>query len=285
MYECGDCGKAFPAGWKARDQHCNMTGHDLPEFECDTCDAYFGSEKARRQHMSAKGHFSNQYDSSSNGGSSNYGYYDDDQDWECALCDFCFGTEDGCNQHMVEDHLYCNDCDRSFMNYNNIKQHLNSKVHRGSTIKCPFCAATYATATGMVHHLERGCCPRAPELDRHEIYRLVHSRDPNATISKHSLQLDTTTYSATERAWNGRYYECYLCHRQFNQLSGLNQHLSSPIHQEALYHCPNFRCRVEFKTLAAIINHLESETCGAMRFEAVQQQIGNIVSGNRLLRF
>jgi hypothetical protein len=52
-----------------------------------------------------------------------------------------------------------------------------------------------------------------------------------------------------------------------------------------LYHCPNPRCRVEFKTLGAIINHLESETCGAMRFDAVQRRIGDIVSGKRLLRF
>ena len=52
-----------------------------------------------------------------------------------------------------------------------------------------------------------------------------------------------------------------------------------------LYHCPNNRCASEFKTLAAIINHLESETCGAMRFETVQRRIGDIVSGDRLLQF
>lgn len=110
-------------------------------------------------------------------------------------------------------------------------QHLNSRVHRGSTIKCPFCAATYTTAAGMTHHLERGSCPRAPDLNRDEIYRLVRSRDPNGVISKRYItwhESSSTTYLATERAWNGDGYECYFCHREFRSLAGLNQHLNSP---------------------------------------------------------
>jgi hypothetical protein len=112
MFECGDCGKVFPAGWRARDQHCEATGHSRPEYECDTCDAYFGSEYARRQHMTAKGHF---YDNSS---SDSYRA----SSWDCPQCDDCFDTEEECDEHMVEDHLYCCECDRFFMNYNNIKQ-------------------------------------------------------------------------------------------------------------------------------------------------------------------
>ncbi len=54
---------------------------------------------------------------------------------------------------------------------------------------------------------------------------------------------------------------------------------------QALYHCPNRNCRLDFKTLAAIINHLESEACGATRFETVQNKIHNIVSGNRMVAF
>lgn len=38
----------------------------------------------------------------------------------------------------------------------------------------------------------------------------------------------TSTYEATDMAWNGDAYECYLCHRDFNSLRGLNQHLASP---------------------------------------------------------
>src|SRR5690242_19099689 len=76
MYECGDCYKAFPAGWRARDQHCNMTGHCRPAFECDTCHADFGSEQDGGQHMSVMGHFCDHYDRS------RY----DDRCWVLALC-------------------------------------------------------------------------------------------------------------------------------------------------------------------------------------------------------
>jgi len=55
--------------------------------------------------------------------------------------------------------------------------------------------------------------------------------------------------------------------------------------RQALYHCPNRQCGKEFKALAAVINHLESETCGAMRFGTVQRRIGDFVSGDRLLKF
>ncbi|KAJ4292902.1 hypothetical protein N0V88_005562 [Collariella sp. IMI 366227] len=272
MFECGTCDKVFPAGWRARKQHCEATGHEIPDFECDSCDAYFSSEQARQRHMRAKGHF----DCYS---------VQESPDWECHCCDDWFWTEQECIDHMVVNHLYCSDCNRYFMNYNNIKQHLNSKIHRGSTISCPFCSTTYTTAAGMTHHLERGACPRAPNLNRDEIYRFVRSKDPNGLISKHAITWESTTYSATGHAWNGSCYECYFCRRGFGSLTALNQHLNSPAHQKALYHCPKPGCRTEFKTLGAIINHLESESCGAMRFETVQRRIGDIVSGNRLIRF
>ncbi|KAK3292808.1 uncharacterized protein B0H64DRAFT_201676 [Chaetomium fimeti] len=272
MYVCDDCIKSFSAWW-SREQHCTATGHRPPKYECDTCDAYFGSEQARWQHMNAKCHFS----SSSDGGSSS---------WEkCRLCNDAFYTDKECNDHMVNEHLYCRDCDRTFMNHNNLRQHLNSSTHRGSTIPCPFCAATYTTATGMTHHLESGACPRAPSLNRNELYELVRARDPRGIISRHSVHPETVTYTATAAAYNGYGYECFFCQREFGTLHGLNQHLNSPAHQEVLYHCPNTRCGSEFKALAAVINHLESESCGAMRFETVQRQIGDIVSGNRLLQF
>ncbi|KAK4232745.1 hypothetical protein C8A03DRAFT_39632 [Achaetomium macrosporum] len=274
MFTCGTCGKEFPAGYRARDQHCASTGHRPPKFECDTCDACFGSEHARWQHMRAKGHFADDDDN--------------EADWECSRCSDVFYEEEDCRQHMIECHFYCSDCDREFMNYNNIKQHLNSRTHRGNPISCPFCRIGFTTASGMVHHLEHGSCPRAPRLNRDEIYQLVRSKDPNGIISRQSIPWVASarvSHIATERAWNSwrDCYECYFCHRGFRQLYALNQHLNSPVHQESLYHC--FKCRSEFKTLAAVTNHLESETCGAMRFETVQNRICDVVSGNRLLGF
>ncbi|CAI4211291.1 unnamed protein product [Parascedosporium putredinis] len=164
--------------------------------------------------------------------------------------------------------------------------HLNSRVHKGDQIGCPFCEKGFTAATGLTHHLEKGSCPNAPGLSRDKVYEIVRSRDPQGAISKNLLGwYGSVEYAATERSWNGDAYECYICHREFNQLNSLNQHLSSPTHQQSLYHCPNTACRMDFKNLAAMINHLESESCGFMRFDAVQRTMGNLISSNRLLSF
>lgn len=144
----------------------------------------------------------------------------------------------------------------------------------------------HGTATGLVHHLDRGSCSKAP-LNRDKLYEAVRRRDPNSVISKKLLTWSgTTSYEATERTWNCfvEAYECYLCHRLFGKLASLNQHLSSPIHQQKLYHCPNSRCGREFTTLAAVINHLESESCEYMRFEAVQKNVDRIVDPRRMIQ-
>lgn len=85
MFECGTCDRVFPAGRRARDQHCEATGHSSDD-------------------------------------DSGYRYSQRYGGWLCSWCDDVYLSEEGCREHMVEDHLYCSDCERSFMNYNNIKQ-------------------------------------------------------------------------------------------------------------------------------------------------------------------
>lgn len=52
-----------------------------------------------------------------------------------------------------------------------------------------------------------------------------------------------------------------------------------------LYHCPNRNCASEFKTLAAIINHLESESCRFMGFDAVQKRMGQVITSGKMIAF
>ncbi len=173
---------------------------------------------------------------------------------------------------------------------------------------CPFCSQSYASATGLTHHLGVGSCPNARNINRDEVYKLVRSRDPNGMISKKLIGwTGSSVFEATEFAYNGYtgYYECYLCNREFTTIHGLNQHLNSPIRtfqahpflaamafradclvdQQELYHCPNLSCRQDFKSLAGLFNHLESESCGAMRFETVQKSMNTLISSNRRLEF
>lgn len=166
---------------------------------------------------------------------------------------------------------------------------MNSRVHRGARIGCPFCKRKFVTASGLSHHLETGSCKDAPVLNRNTIHRMVRERDPNGVITMKQIEWleQNTEYMFTDQAWNGSSWECYLCHREFAASGSLNSHLNSPAHQEKVYHCPNARgrCAREFVTLAALFNHLESESCSFMRFEKVQQHVGNVLNGNRMISF
>ncbi|KAI0022556.1 hypothetical protein F4780DRAFT_777616 [Xylariomycetidae sp. FL0641] len=267
-WTCGTCWRTFTS-WGARQQHMDALYHEEPMYECDSCARYFVSPQAKMQHMYALNH----------------------HEYECDFyhCDETFPDEEELREHEIDDHFYCDDCDRVFQSLNNIKMHLNSRIHRGQDVVCPFCKNGFTSATGLSHHLETGSCKVAPFLDRDTVYKIVRMKDPGGLITKNLLTGSgpiSTKYEATIRAWNGSAYECYLCSRGFRSLESLNQHLSSPKHQQALYRCPNrSSCGREFKTLAAFMNHLESESCGYTRFEAVQRAAKDLVSFDRRLTF
>ncbi|KAJ2982170.1 hypothetical protein NUW58_g6499 [Xylaria curta] len=265
-FECGTCYKVFERGWQARQNHLRSTGHHAPKFECDSCPSYFGSETARFQHMAALNHFS----------------------WECSICDETWPTEGQRIEHEHDDHNYCSECQRTFASRNNLRMHLNSRIHCDYQIQCPFCKKSHPTATGVAYHLESGSCPNAAGLNRDTLYKFVRNKDPGGIITKNLIGWSgEKQYEANDRSYNysRQGWECYLCNRLFGSLPSLNQHLNSPTHQQSLYHCPNRGCRGDFKTLAAIINHLESESCGYIRFEKVQQGIQNVIGGDRLITF
>ncbi len=159
----------------------------------------------------------------------------------------------------------------------------------GINVPCPFCKVNYTTASGLVHHLETGSCPRAPKLNRNTVLRMVRERDPYGTITSKQIEWhnnqENVKYSATRHAFNGSYWECYICHKEFNTVNALNSHLNSPAHEQKVYHCPNMkgRCGKNFVSLAGLFNHLESETCAFMRFEMVQREVGNVLQGQKLI--
>ncbi|KAH8171557.1 c2H2-type zinc finger domain-containing protein [Sarocladium implicatum] len=268
---CGTCWRQFPAGWQSREQHMKATGHEPPPFECNYCDRFFASQKAVNQHMDALNHWNI-------------------TEYECDIesCSDAFSEEGDLREHEVTEHYYCDDCDQFFQDYNSIKHHRNSKIHRAANMPCPFCQKLYHSATGLVHHLERGSCPKAP-LDRTKMYEAVQRRDPNGVLTKKLLTWSeaSVVYEATELAYNEDEdaYQCYLCKKQFRSLQSLNQHLKSPVHQQDLYRCPNRSCKREFTTLAAVISHLESEACQFMRFEAVQSTTQRILDPTRMIQF
>ncbi|SCV56417.1 uncharacterized protein FFB14_14616 [Fusarium fujikuroi] len=244
-YYCTECDKLFYAGRKARDQHCQVTEHASSAFECDSCSDCLEDEYDRHQHINLEQHWHRNAP-------------------ECQLCGDRAATQAEIREHEIEQHFHCADCNRQFMNANCLRMHLNSKLHRVSAVKCPFCGATCNTATGLSHHLERGSCPRVP-MDRNKLYRYIKNRDHRSlTTNKELAWYGEKTYTINPAAaWNpwSKAFECYLCHKLHMTLTGLKKHLESPRHQQSLYHCMKRSCGKEFKTLAALINHLERFSC------------------------
>jgi hypothetical protein len=248
---------------------------------CDPCDRFFSTYNGYDQHIQNSAAHQSQYRS---------------QQFECDACDRCFATEQALHQHCsnATGHPYCASCKRMFMNQNNLNQvgivystplysadlkfqHMHSRVHMGSSMQCPFCKVGFTTASGVIIHLESGRCT-ASGLDRAKINDMVRRLDRNNVITKPLLTMpgyDSVEMIATERAWNGYYYECYLCTREFETLQALNSHIKSPVHEQAIYRCPKASCGREYKLLSGLIQHVESETCGVMRFNQVQQQAKN----------
>jgi hypothetical protein len=140
-------------------------------------------------------------------------------------------------------------------------------------MQCPFCKNSYTNASGLTIHLESGTCSSG--LDRHKINNIVRRMDRNNVIINPNRMITMPGQDqlfATERAWNGYFYECYLCDREFNSLPALNQHLKSPAHEQHIYRCPKVSCGRQYKLLSRLVQHVESESCGVMRFARVQAQ-------------
>ncbi|RAL16078.1 C2H2-type zinc finger protein [Aspergillus homomorphus CBS 101889] len=270
-YPCETCDEVFHTDDDA-EAHMYEYGHWGPTVPCETCERTFYSSQAANQHMDALQHWAPRF--------------------ECETCNARFHTQGAANQHMAaKAHFknYCSTCKIRFENENNLRMHLNSKKHRGRNVLCPFCKDAYTTASGLAHHLETGSCARAPHLNRESIHKIVRRLDTQGTITNKLLEWhdsDSGEYLASSNAYNGSAWECYICHKPFSNVSSLNQHLNSPTHKQRIYHCPNVRkCKKQFPILAALFNHLESESCSYMRFEKVQKHAQDLFTGRKLMGF
>ncbi|CAG8185560.1 unnamed protein product [Penicillium salamii] len=203
-------------------------------MECKRCDRAFASLKACQQHMNALGH---------------------NPVYECETCDRVFGSLEGVNRHMqVKEHWsnYCQSCHRRFETEHNYYAHMKSATHRGYDLECQYCDAEFVTASGVLHHLESCSCPGARDRVRNRLYRDIQELDTNGEITFGKLE--------------GYYYnwECMMCTREFNCADAVASHILRS--HGWLYHCD---CDKRFVSLAALFNHLESESCNHISFEDV----------------
>lgn len=222
---------------------------------------------------------------------------DEDELWDhsvedhhaCWDCHELFDSYSDLQQHDQEEHDYCTPCGRDFQDGHSLQQHLNSKLHRPSTIMCPGpkCNKSFISPAALTHHLESGACRSG--MTRKKLNGLVVRADKNNYITNPSRLIGgppgeyeppmSASAWATELSWNGMEYECFLCHSTFKTLDRLNQHLQSPRHDQKIYKCPKPDCGVEFVTLSALCQHVESGSCGVRMFRQVQNAMESLTRG------
>jgi len=250
---CDDCDKDFPTWTGLKDHWVQSPRHSY----CQYCDDHFPDSEDLEEHLKDSHHY-------------------------CSSCRRVFKNDFGLKEHyrLSSAHQYCSPCDRHFQSASNLQTHLNSSIHRPKEVKCPFrCGMAFVSRSALVLHLEAGGCSSG--IDRKTVNRYVRQFDKSGVITDPSRLLtsgsEDVTYMATRASWNGRGYECYLCDNEYSTLKGLNQHLTSPRHQEKVYICRGPSCGCRFVALSALVQHIESEKCGVLKYRAVQSTMDSLL--------
>jgi hypothetical protein len=161
------------------------------------------------------------------------------------------------------------DCFRSILT---VGQHRRSALHLGRRIQCDFCRADFTSVSGLANHLERGSCPKAPEFNCATLLLAIREPDTNGAIAVKHIGWSQERYHATQLAYNGSGWQCYICPVAFDTVALLNAHLSSSIHKQEIYLCTNPKCDRQFPSLSGLLGHLEAESCSFMRFAQVPEK-------------
>ncbi|KAK1722919.1 uncharacterized protein BDZ83DRAFT_721024 [Colletotrichum acutatum] len=239
-------------------------------FACVTCLQTWPSCRSRDQHVAAKSHLAPEFECDTcdrycnnqraieqHMAALNH-WADSSSDEPEYYCDYdscseVLDDEDALREHEVNEHFYCDPCDRTFQDVNSIKM--------------------------------EGACEKAP-LTRLGVLQAAKQRDPNGVLTKRLQEWAVeVTLEATVESWDPvtKTFNCSLCSGRFASRESLNQLLKSPKHQQSPYHCPKHGCPREFSTLAAVTEHLQSESCDFMAFEAVQEIAARIFDPGRMI--
>ncbi|THU75569.1 hypothetical protein K435DRAFT_974772 [Dendrothele bispora CBS 962.96] len=285
MPDCTSCNRSFATNSALRAHRLAKAHFD---HYCAECDRGFIDEVALGQHLNnSPVHQFGSDDSDSqiewedsSDLDSGSGDDDDDNDAYCGSCDRHFINLPALYQHLAANpvHNWCFVCSRDFKCPQDLEQHNASRVHKPADMKCPLCSKMFKSPSDIANHIESGGSTYHSRINRHHVTAAIHRLDINPPISiagrltgPVAAVPTMTEYFATELAFNGNAYECYLCHRQCRTLQGLNNHLNSPAHDDNQFQCPHGKCGKQFTVISGLIRHIESESCGLAKFYTVEK--------------
>ena len=162
------------------------------------------------------------------------------------------------------------------------------------------CYRSFKTASALLQHLDSGTCISG--INRHIVNDATISSDHNSLITNHALrgishpsttQLLLTDGTKTRRTPDAA-LSCPLCMKTFKSPKSLHSHMTSPIHDSKIYHCPTTTATAKnaagetvvapdnhanrrFVTLGALAQHLESRGCATLagpgRFNSAMNEV------------
>ncbi|TFK54252.1 hypothetical protein OE88DRAFT_1169310 [Heliocybe sulcata] len=281
MAWCNSCDRHFVSDVALRSHY----EHNPRHHWCKKCNRHFSSDSAILNHrIHSSAHHWCRCCGTEFDGDDELEEHIDSEHWHCSDCDEFFEAEMWLRLHYwgSSAHSYCVLCDRHFNNDMSLGHHMKySSIHVGRSIPCigPNCTKLFPSVSALTHHLESSACNS--RIKRAHVNAFIRSVDPQHFITKPLIRgpLDTDPIiqytTATQAAWNGHHYQCYFCTKEFFTLIALNQHLNSPAHEAKIYNCPH--CQVEFRCFSGLVQHVESEVCGVMRFQRVKQIMAAVV--------
>ncbi|KNE90396.1 hypothetical protein PSTG_16142 [Puccinia striiformis f. sp. tritici PST-78] len=257
---CKPCNRKF----EQQNHYDNHLIHSPRHFYCKPCKRDFPSEPARKQHIAyAKVHqvckWCKDVEIVSLALHNRWSHR------ECTICKKLFEDHDLYYKHcrIVHSQIYCVGCYRIFKNKNDLKMHHLSHRHQYRSFTCPAreCRAMFTSESGVVAHLESGCCSSG--ADQAIVDKSMVIRDPKQIFVREARVCLPTKHEVPS---GKRINPCPLCPKQFRFRAGLLQHLGSSKHTNNgrnPYKCPASTCdNATFPSLSSLLFHKERGDCG-----------------------
>ncbi|OCH88552.1 hypothetical protein OBBRIDRAFT_80325 [Obba rivulosa] len=275
MASCERCSRGFGNDRALQQHKKDSSAHHI----CDDCGLDHSNRLQLIMHWteSSRHHYCRRCDTHFGGMNDLSHHYEQDH-YYCALCSKVFDLDSDIHEHRRTTHpaSYCALCKRMFRFESNLDHHTRSSAHQPKGHHCPGhgCNKSFISVAALVHHWESGACRSG--VTREIVDRGAATLDARGIVTNHARFLEGPDSPGerilddivTKKAWNGRAYECCICHRTYQSLGALNAHLQSPAHSQKIYRCPlEWKgCGQEFKVISAFCQHIESGVCGVIRF-------------------
>ncbi|KAH6916598.1 hypothetical protein BKA70DRAFT_1485117 [Coprinopsis sp. MPI-PUGE-AT-0042] len=194
-------------------------------------------------------------------------------------CPVCIAQAPNLFGYTQYGHVRCSKCGQEWVRgSSNGREHV--PIPRDSPFFCIKCEKVHESlGDSFIIHL--GAAYRHSESDSftHHLGQALGKVQVSAASSKAGVEVAPTifpppptevVFQPSTASWNGRTFECYLCHEEFRTLALLTAHVTNPLPHQYFQplgrKCPEPTCNVWNDRLHDWWKHIDEGTCGVQRF-------------------